>query len=85
MSFQSPRKVERFVSRMNGEDWIFDRPSDVYVVAAGGTGTPRNLTPDEFQHQGIAWLPDSSAVLTSAQRHDSWDRDWAEDIYKSLP
>ncbi|MFW2381521.1 MAG: S9 family peptidase [Acidimicrobiales bacterium] len=81
VSFQAPRKVERFVSRMNGEDWIFDRPSDVHVVPAGGTGSPRNLTPDEFQHSGISWLPDSSAVVTSAQRHDTWDRDWAEDLY----
>jgi dipeptidyl aminopeptidase/acylaminoacyl peptidase len=81
VSFQSPRKVERFVSRLNGEDWIFDRPSDIYVVAADGTGTPKNLTPDEFQHSGISWLPDSSGVVTSAQRHDSWDRDWAQDIY----
>ncbi|NNE95891.1 MAG: S9 family peptidase [Acidimicrobiales bacterium] len=80
-SFQAPRKVERFVGRLNGEDWIFDRPSDVYVVPALGIGAPKNLTPDEFQHAGISWLPDSSAVATSAQRHDSWDRDWAEDIY----
>ena len=50
--WQSPRKIERFFSRLNGEDWIFDRPQHVYVVAADGTGTPRNLTPGEFQHNG---------------------------------
>ncbi len=82
VSFQSPRKVERFVSRLNGENWTFDRPSHVYVVSALGTGTPRNLTPGEWQHSGIDWVPDSSAIVTSAQRHETWDRDWAEDIYQ---
>jgi dipeptidyl aminopeptidase/acylaminoacyl peptidase len=81
VAWQSPRKIERFFSRLNGEDWVFDRPSHVYLVAADGTGRPRNLTPGEFQHGGVAWLPDSSAVVTSAQRHDTWDQDFASDLY----
>ncbi|MEZ5375029.1 MAG: S9 family peptidase [Acidimicrobiales bacterium] len=80
-SWQSPRKVERFFSRLNGEDWVFDRPQHLYVVRADGTGSPRNLTPGPFQHTGISWLADSSGVVTSAQRHDTWDRDLAEDLY----
>ncbi|MBG7604293.1 MAG: S9 family peptidase [Actinobacteria bacterium] len=80
-SWQAPRKIDRFFSRLNGEDWIFDRPTHVYVAAADGTGTPRNLTPGEFQHHGISWLADSSGVVTAAQRHDTWDRDLARDIY----
>jgi dipeptidyl aminopeptidase/acylaminoacyl peptidase len=80
-SWQAPRKVERFFSRQNGEDWIFDRPQHVYVVAADGTGKPRNLTPGDFQHEGISWLPDSSAIVTGSQRHETWDRDLAADVY----
>lgn len=80
-AWQSPRKVERLFSRLNGEDWIFDRPQHVHVVAADGTGTPRNLTPGEFQHDGISWLADSRTIVTSAQRHDTWDRDQASDLY----
>ncbi len=80
-SWQSPRKVERFFARLNGKDWVFDRPQHVYVIAADGTGTLRNLTPGEYQHSGIAWAPDSSTIVTSAARHDTWDRDFAEDIY----
>ena len=68
------------------QDWIFDRPNHVYVIAADGTGTPRNLTPGAFQHSGISWLRDSSGIVTSAQRHDTWDRDRASDLYVvSLP
>jgi dipeptidyl aminopeptidase/acylaminoacyl peptidase len=82
VSWQAPRKVERYFSRLNGEDWIFDRPLHVYVVAADGTGSPRNLTPGEFQHTGVAWLSDSSGVVTMAQRHEDWDLDLAEDLYR---
>ena len=80
-SWQAPRKIERFFSRLNGEDWIFDRPNQVYVVAADGTGVPRSLTPGEFQHHGVSWLRDSTGIVTSAQRHDTWDRDHPRDLY----
>lgn len=80
-SWQAPRKVDRLFSRMNGDGWIFDRPNHVYIVAADGTGAVTNLTPGEFQHHGLAWLPDSSALVTSAARHATWDSDLASDIY----
>ena len=81
-SWRPPRKIERFFSRLNGEDWIHDRPSHVYVVAADGTDAkPRNLTPGEQQHSGVAWTADSAAVITSAARHDTWDTDFATDLY----
>jgi dipeptidyl aminopeptidase/acylaminoacyl peptidase len=70
VSWQAPRKVETFFSRLNGEDWIFDRPSHVYVIPVDGTGTPRNLTPGAHQHHGVSWLHDSRRVVTSAQRHE---------------
>ena len=78
---QPPRKIERFFSRLDDEGWILDRPEHVYVVAVDGTGGVRNLTPGPFQHDGVSWLPDSSAVVTSAQRHDTWDRDLCTDLY----
>ena len=81
-SWQSPRKIERFLSRLNGENFVFDRPAHVYVVPADGTAPPRNLTPGEFQHDGIAWLHDSSGIVTGASRHDTWDRDLANDLYR---
>ena len=80
-SWQPPRKVERFFSKLDNEGWIFDRPNHVYVVAADGTGAPRNLTPGEFQHSSIAWKPDSSGLVLSAQRHDTWDLDFGVALY----
>ncbi|MBI5087954.1 MAG: S9 family peptidase [Actinobacteria bacterium] len=79
--WQAPRKIERFFSRLDNEGWIFDRPQHVYVVRSDGSTPPRNLTPGEFQHDGIAWTPDSSSIVTSAQRHDTWDLDFASDLY----
>jgi dipeptidyl aminopeptidase/acylaminoacyl peptidase len=81
VAWQAPRKVERFFGRLNGENWVFDRPNHVYVVASDGTGKPRNLTPGGFEHSGISWLRDSTAIVTSAQRHQTWDRDHARDLY----
>lgn len=80
-SWQAPRKIERFFTQLNGEGWVYDRPEHIYVAAADGTGTLRNLTPGEFEHSGIAWTPDSSAVITSARRHDTWDLDFCSDLY----
>lgn len=80
-SWRAPRKMETFLSRLNGEDWIFDRPRHVYVVEVNGTGAPVNLTPGPYEHDGLSWLPDSSAVITSAARRDNWDDDFATDLY----
>jgi len=80
-SWQEPRKIERFWSRLNGENWVFDRPQHVYVVAADGTRKPRNLTPGEFQYGGVSWLHDSSGVVTSGTAHATWDLDQCEDLY----
>ncbi len=81
-SWQAPRKIERFFTQLNGEGWVFDRPSHLHVVAADGTVMPRNLTPGEFQHADPSWLPDSSGLVVSAARHHTWDLDLANDLYR---
>lgn len=79
--WQSPRRIETFFTRLDNVGWILDRPAHIHVVAADGTGRARNLTPGPHQHTGIAWLPDSSGIVTAAQRHEGWDRDLAQDLY----
>jgi dipeptidyl aminopeptidase/acylaminoacyl peptidase len=80
-SWQAPRKVETFFSRLDDVGWIFDRPSHVFVVPSDGTGAPQDLTPGPHQHEGVSWLADSTGVVTSAARHEGWDRDLAVDLY----
>ncbi|MFM2077272.1 MAG: hypothetical protein RJA49_1162, partial [Actinomycetota bacterium] len=80
-SWQPPRKVDRFFTQLNGEGWVYDRPAHLYVASADGTSAPRNLTPGEFEHFNPAWHPDSTALVTSSQRHDTWDLDFARDLF----
>lgn len=81
-SWQAPRKIEGFFSRLDDEGWIVDRPSHVYVVRADGSSAPRNLTPGPSEHHGVSWLADGSGVVTAAQRHADWDLDFAQDLYR---
>ena len=81
VTWQSPRKIERFLSRLNGENWIFDRPQHVYVVPADGTGSPKNLTPGDYEYGSVAWTPDSASIVTSGRGHETWDEDLAQDLY----
>ncbi len=81
-SWQSPRRIERFFTRLNGEGWVFDRPQHVYIVPLDGTAAPRNLTPGDHQHDGPSWAPDSASLVVSAARHDTWDLDLAVDLYR---
>jgi dipeptidyl aminopeptidase/acylaminoacyl peptidase len=78
---QPPRRIETFFTRLDNVGWIVDRPAHVHVVGADGTAAVRDLTPGPHQHHGVAWLADSSAIVTSAARHDGWDLDLAEDLY----
>ena len=80
-SWMSPRKIETFFTRLNGEDFVFDRPQHVYVVPSDGTVTPRNLTPGGREHSSPSWLHDSSGVVTSAALHEGWDIDLATDLH----
>lgn len=80
-SWQSPRRIDTFFTRLNGEDFVFDRPNHVWVVAADGTGTPRDLTPGPRQHHEFSWLADSSGLVVSAARHDDFDRDLSVDLF----
>lgn len=80
-SWMSPRKIETFFTRLNGEDFVFDRPQHVYVVPSDGTVAPRNLTPGQYEHSYPAWLPDSSGVVTHGAIHEGWDLDLATDLH----
>jgi dipeptidyl aminopeptidase/acylaminoacyl peptidase len=77
-----PRRIARFFSRLDNEGWVVDRPMHVYVVAADGTEPPRNLTPGEFEFANPSWLADSSGVIVEGRAHDTWDLDFAQDLYR---
>jgi dipeptidyl aminopeptidase/acylaminoacyl peptidase len=79
---QAPRRITRLRSRLDDVGWISDRPSHVYVIPVDGSGPPRNLTPGEFHHSSPSWSPDSQDIVCGAARHDAWDVDLCEDLYR---
>ncbi|MDY7104216.1 MAG: S9 family peptidase [Actinomycetota bacterium] len=78
---QPARKITRFVSRLDSEGWVYDRPEHIWVVPADGTVPPEDLTPGEFHFRSPSWLPDSSGLVVSGEGHDTWDRDLATDLH----
>lgn len=78
---QPPRLITRFFSRLDSKGWTHDRPSHLFVVRADGGGLPRDLTPGEFVFGSPSWLADSSGVIGTGAAHETWDLDFATDLY----
>ena len=76
-----PRRVTRLIYRLNAAGWTFDRPNRIFVVAADGSSAPRAVTSGPFQADGMAWSPDSSKIAFTSARHETWDLDWASDLW----
>lgn len=75
------RRITRFYSRLNGEDFVADRPSRVMVVPADGSTAPLRLTDGPFESSGVTWSPDGAHVAFASGRHDTWDADCAVDVF----
>ncbi len=65
--------IDQLVYRFDGAGYLPTGYTHVYVVPADG-GSPRQVTSGSFNHNGgIAWMPDSTAILVSANRYDDWE------------
>lgn len=65
--------TDQMVYRFDGAGYLPSGFTHVYVVPADG-GSPRQITSGNFNHNGtLGWLPDSSAVLVSANRYADWE------------
>ncbi len=80
-SHQPPRRITHHFSKLDGVGWTADRPQHVYVVPADGLGSPRNLTPGEFEFAHPSWLADSSGLVASGRAHETWDVDLTDDLF----
>src|SRR5436190_9674495 len=78
---QPPRRIERFFSRLDNKGWVHDRPTHVFVVRADGSAVPKDLTLGDFSFSQPNWFPDSSGVVCTGAGHETWDTDFATDIY----
>ena len=58
--------------RADGAGYLPYGDMQLFVVSAEG-GTPRQLTDGRFNHGGrVAWSPDGSEIVFSANRQDDW-------------
>ena len=70
---EPPKVIDRMVYRADGEGYLADTFSHLFVVAASG-GPPRQLTSGDFDHNGPpVFTADSRSVLISANRRKDAD------------
>ncbi|MBI2760192.1 MAG: S9 family peptidase, partial [Chloroflexi bacterium] len=75
-----PKVVSNLKHKFNGQGFFDGSRRHIYVVDLEG-GEPRQLTAGECDEGQIAWSPDSSRVVFVSARHDTRDRDQAQDIW----
>ncbi len=75
--------VDRVTYRADGRGMLPTGFTHIFSVPADG-GTPRQLSVGDFNHgSNLSWLPDSSAVVFSANRGENWELDPAQtDVFK---
>ncbi|MHA6796427.1 S9 family peptidase [Pseudonocardia bannensis] len=76
-----PRRIDRLLSRLDGEGWIIDRPRSVFVIPADGSATPRIVAGGPYEHGGPAWSPDGTRLAVTAARHKDWDLQPVDDVF----
>ncbi len=76
-----PRRIDRLWSREDGTGWTIDRPRSVFVVPADGSARPRVVAGGPYEHDGPAWSPDGSRLVTAVPRAKDWDLDLIADLH----
>ncbi len=67
------KAIDRMVYRADGEGFLPDAFSQVFVVPADG-GSARQLTDGPFDHEDIAWSSDGREIFVSANRRPDVDQ-----------
>ena len=79
---QPPRRITKLWSRLDSVGWLVDRPTHLFVVDVDTDGgEPVALTTGEYEDGGLAWSPDGSEIAFTAGRHETWDLDYAVDLF----
>jgi dipeptidyl aminopeptidase/acylaminoacyl peptidase len=78
---QPPRRITHLFSRLNGEDWVSDRPEALFVVPLDGSAPPRRLLAGDQPVGAPTWSPDGTTLAVVGARHPDWDLDLCNDIW----
>ena len=74
------RVISTLKYRFNGEGFIHDRPTHVFVVSAAG-GAPLQLTAGDCPDLDPVWSPDGRSIAFVSARHEDRDYDDATDVW----
>ena len=65
--------IDRLDYRADGRGYLEPGFTHVFVIPADG-GTPRQVTSGDYNHSGqLAWSPDGSKIVLSANRNEDWE------------
>ena len=65
--------IDRLYYRADGRGYLEPGFTHVFVIPAEG-GTPRQVTSGDYNHSGqLAWSPDGSKIVLSANRNEDWE------------
>ncbi len=78
---QPPRRLNRLYYRLDSVGWTVDRVRQLFVVPADGSARPRAVTCGPYEVDGLSWSPDGTRLAFASGRHDTWDLDWAVDLW----
>ena len=73
---QPARVITTAKYKSDGEGFIHDRPTQVFVVPADG-GEPRQITHGDVPAAWPVWSPDGQFIAFVSDRRPNWDEDWA--------
>ncbi len=78
---RQPRRFTRLQYKLDNVGWTGDRRQQVFVVAADGSGEPRQLTDGDSDATGPTWAPDGARLAFASARGDDWDIELVQDIW----
>ena len=78
---ETPRIVERLHYRQDRQGFVDTGYRHIFVVPSG-SGTARQLTTGNYDHNSADWTPDGKSIIFSGLRADDAEYQWREsDIY----
>ncbi|MGH9060993.1 MAG: TolB family protein, partial [Acidimicrobiales bacterium] len=79
---QPPRRITTLSYRLDNVGFTLDRRPQVFVVDPFAEDPePAQVTSGDYDHAGVTWSPDGRRLAFASRRHESRERDRADDLF----